>query len=142
MAQIKVVLANRVVEGHELGERTVLGRSRDASIVLADPSVSRQHAVITSEGHRYFIEDLGSAAGVRVNGIKTKREQLQQGDVIALGDLNLIFTLETRPPEAEETVEVSQTGDLHPAAPWASARDLQLMIPSTREMIAQLASIR
>jgi len=53
-----------------------------------DTSVSRSHAVITAEGGRFTITDLGSANGTRVDGVRITAEQpypLQAGSVILLG---------------------------------------------------------
>jgi len=100
VAQIKVVVSNRVVEGMPLASSTVIGRSRDADIVLPDTSVSREHARVTEEGPRWYIEDLNSSYGTEVNGDRVTRVQLNEGDIIQLGDIDLIFTLETTPLEA------------------------------------------
>lgn len=53
-----------------------------------DSSVSRSHAVITAEGGRFTITDLGSANGTRVDGVRITAEQpypLHAGAVIWLG---------------------------------------------------------
>jgi pSer/pThr/pTyr-binding forkhead associated (FHA) protein len=135
MAQIKVVVSNRVVEGMPLTERAVIGRSRDADIVLPDTSVSREHARITQEGPRWFIEDLGSSYGTEVNGDKVTRAQLNEGDIVQLGDIDLIFTLETTPLEADTTLSAQTVEQLQPTAEAQAARDLEIRVPSSREMI-------
>lgn len=135
MAQVKVVVSNRVVEGMPLGERTVFGRSRDADIVLPDTSVSREHAVITGEGPRWYIEDLKSSYGTEVNGETITRVQLNEGDIIQMGDIDLIFTLESTPLAADACVDAKTLDDLVPTAEAQSARDLEIRVPSTREMI-------
>ena len=53
-----------------------------------DTSVSRSHAVITLEGGRFTITDLGSANGTRVDGVRITAQQpypLHAGAVILLG---------------------------------------------------------
>src|SRR5689334_9803969 len=47
----------------------VLGRSSDADVRIADPSVSRRHAIL-HVGDRLELEDLGSANGVSAGGAK------------------------------------------------------------------------
>lgn len=52
--------------------RYVIGQDRKNAIVVDAPSVSAQHAQLTVEGDdEFFIEDLGSANGTRVNGRPT-----------------------------------------------------------------------
>ena len=69
----------------------IIGRSRRADIVLADPNISRQHAEVRREGDAYVVVDLDSTNGVFVNGRPTKRATLQEGDVIELGATRLRF---------------------------------------------------
>src|SRR5829696_3020732 len=73
------------------GDRLVLGRSREADIVLDDPNVSRRHAELRRAGERWSIADLGSTNGVKVNGRRVERTDLDAGDEIVLGTLELRF---------------------------------------------------
>lgn len=46
-----------------------VGRDRDCELLLpADPTVSRQHAVMRTDGETWVIEDLASRNGTYVNG--------------------------------------------------------------------------
>lgn len=64
----------------------VLGRSaQNANLVLRDPGVSRQHAIIERVGAAYVIVDMASTNGVVVNGTRVARAVLRPGDVIAIG---------------------------------------------------------
>ena len=76
------------------GDRLVLGRSRQADIVLDDPNVSRRHAELRQEGDGWSIADLRSTNGVKVNGRLVERAQLEPGDDIVLGTLELRFEVE------------------------------------------------
>jgi predicted component of type VI protein secretion system len=86
-----------VTEGRRLPvspSGSVIGRSRDCDIVLADPNVSRRHAEITSQDGAWAIRDLGSTNGVRVNdGAITAPHPLSSGDRIKLGTAELVFEL-------------------------------------------------
>ena len=70
---------------------SVLGRSRECDIVVADNNVSRQHAEIRAEGGVHWLVDLDSTNGTLVNGKKVKRVQLDSGDRIELGSTELVF---------------------------------------------------
>jgi hypothetical protein len=76
------------------GDRLVLGRSREADLVLDDPNVSRRHAELRREGEHWAIADLGSTNGVKVNGRRVERTELEPGDEIVLGTLELRFEVE------------------------------------------------
>jgi hypothetical protein len=77
---------------HEVTKRsTVLGRSREADIRVADVNVSRRHAEVRQEGTAYWIVDLDSTNGVEVNGKRTGRSRLRDGDRITMGSTEVVF---------------------------------------------------
>ena len=79
-----------------LGSRgAVVGRSRDADVVIDDPNVSRRHAEVRPSGGSWIVRDLGSTNGVKVNGRRIQGPQsLKRGDVIELGTARVTFELE------------------------------------------------
>jgi Protein of unknown function (DUF3662)/FHA domain len=73
----------------------VLGRSRDADVVIDDPNVSRRHAELRPSGGSWIVRDLGSTNGVKVNGRRIEGPQsLRPGDTIELGTARVTFELE------------------------------------------------
>lgn len=62
-----------------------LGRSRECEIHLADPSVSRNHAVLEVLDGSLTVNDNGSTNGTFVNGSRVKSSALNAGDVVAFG---------------------------------------------------------
>ena len=77
---------------HEVTKRsTVLGRSREADVRLADVNVSRRHAEVRQEDTAYWIVDLGSTNGLEVNGKRTDRSRLRDGDRITIGSTEVVF---------------------------------------------------
>ncbi len=65
---------------------TVLGRANGASDILVDDiGVSRQHAAIVYAQGEFFLEDLGSSNGTRVNGEKIGVAALSPGVEFSLG---------------------------------------------------------
>lgn len=83
---------------YPLGSRVVIGRTHssagifvdvDLSGYVKDPKIiSRRHAQIEQEGPRYFLTDLGSVNGTRVNGQllgRNERRLLEHGDLIEFG---------------------------------------------------------
>jgi pSer/pThr/pTyr-binding forkhead associated (FHA) protein len=71
----------------------VIGRGRGADLVIADATISRAHAAIAFDGARFFLQDLGSTNGTRVNGKRETRVRLQDGDELQLGKLRLRVAL-------------------------------------------------
>jgi VWFA-related protein len=70
-----------------------VGRARDNQIVLEDPTVSRHHAWIKSEGEDFLVFDVGSGNGTFVNDDRvTEPRRLENGDVVRFGDATFVFT--------------------------------------------------
>lgn len=85
--------------GDHLGRRYVLahpnpliGRSGHADILVADESVSREHARCQVSVRVVSIEDLGSSNGTYVNGERIHAPTpLNNGDMVQLGNVHLKF---------------------------------------------------
>jgi hypothetical protein len=68
-----------------------IGREAGNDVVINDPQISRRHANLTWDGRQFIIQDLGSANGTFVNGVRlTGTQVLQQGAVIGLGPTVLL----------------------------------------------------
>jgi pSer/pThr/pTyr-binding forkhead associated (FHA) protein len=88
-----------IAEGKEAGKEflfeqdsVLIGRVTECDVVLYDAGISRRHCRIFSEGGRYFVEDLGSSNGTRVNGTPVKEKQaLSGGEQLALGPVVFVF---------------------------------------------------
>ena len=76
------------------GNRVVVGRSREADIVLQDPNASRRHAELRREEGGWQVVDLGSTNGIKVNGRRVDHHPLRPGDQITIGVTDLTFELE------------------------------------------------
>lgn len=91
----------------ESGERHLIspeganiGRRDSNDIVLANPYVSSNHAIIAVDGNSYVLTDIGSTNGTMVNGQQLAPQtpvRLQPGDKIAMGQLELVFEMEGEP---------------------------------------------
>jgi FHA domain len=78
----------------------VIGRQGDCDIVVADPSVSRRHALIQLTSDGAVITALGRAP-LEINGKKCERTQpLSHGDTLALPGVTLSIELEAHRPSA------------------------------------------
>jgi hypothetical protein len=78
-----------------LGEEvTTLGSVAGNTVVLADPAVSRKHAGIRRIDTQYELADFGSTNGVYVNGHKMAKKTLQPGDLLRIGNTEMLFRRE------------------------------------------------
>jgi Protein of unknown function (DUF3662)/FHA domain len=77
---------------HEVTKPSVvIGRSREADLRVADVNVSRRHAELRQEGAGYWIVDLGSTNGLELNGKRTDRARVRDGDRITIGSTEIVF---------------------------------------------------
>jgi pSer/pThr/pTyr-binding forkhead associated (FHA) protein len=67
----------------------VIGRGRTADVVLAEATISRAHAAIGWDSEGFFMQDLGSTNGTKLNGQRSARARLKDGDDLQLGKLQL-----------------------------------------------------
>ena len=88
----------RVVNGPDAGEvftltgsRMVAGRLPDNPICLTDQTVSREHAAFVRRGDTWWVLDLGSTNGTRVNDVRAAEQPLSPGDRVELGEVTLEF---------------------------------------------------
>ena len=114
-------------EGLYEGPQVRIGRAPDNDICLASGLISRNHCHIDLSGEGAWLEDLGSANGVTVNGLKTRGAPLAQGDTIELGQI---------------TISVVEVG-AHSAEPEeeASFRTILSELPDEREKLRAFARV-
>ncbi|MFN3652935.1 MAG: FtsW/RodA/SpoVE family cell cycle protein [Armatimonadota bacterium] len=68
------------------GHDVLIGRGEDAAVRLSGHSIARRHAVISAAEGRYWVDDLHTATGVRVNGRQISgRSSLRDGDLLEIG---------------------------------------------------------
>jgi hypothetical protein len=101
----------RVVEGYDTGVQTgdvfslqdhaTLGRAPDNHVVLSDAYVSSYHARLDRRNGEWWLTDLGSRNGTRLNEVPiTKPAPLASGDVIGIGQVELKLEIEDQNKEA------------------------------------------
>jgi serine phosphatase RsbU (regulator of sigma subunit) len=62
-----------------------VGRKVDKDLVIADPRVSRDHALIMLEEDGFYLVDQGSKHGTFVNGERIQRQKLERNDRLEFG---------------------------------------------------------
>jgi hypothetical protein len=89
---------------YPLDPSTPIGRADlPNGLVIVQPSVSRNHAVIELEGS-WRVRDTGSKAGTFVNDNPVRAAPLRHGDRVRFGDIALVFveTASPLPPQPEQ----------------------------------------
>lgn len=68
------------------GSRLTAGRLDSCDLTIDDSTVSREHAAFVRRGDSWWVVDLGSTNGTRVNGRQAAEHPIGPGDRIELGD--------------------------------------------------------
>jgi FHA domain len=113
------------------GTLAVVGRDPSCDLVLNDAKCSRRHAVIEAGPEGLLVRDSGSANGVYVNGKKTERASVKQGDEIRLGEV----VLKVLPEEVAGTL-VMGPDELPDAVPRAAVSSNADTVPPAFSPIA------
>ncbi len=72
--------------------RTTIGRSARADICIPDAFASRLHAEIRQEGDSFWLVDLGSANGTKLNGVPVNTTiPLYPGGEVQIGETRITF---------------------------------------------------
>lgn len=89
-----------------LKPRVLVGRRSQCDVVLAFPNVSAQHCQFELTNGFWFLRDLNSRNGIKVNGERCDGHWLQPGDTIAIA--KHVFRIQYQPaadappPQEEE----------------------------------------
>lgn len=65
---------------------TLVGRDPACDVIVNDIAVSKRHLMLEVSDAGVFVEDMGSANGTWVNGVRVRRHRLQHLDVVAIGN--------------------------------------------------------
>ncbi len=80
-----------------LSAECLIGRSPNATVIVADRAVSSRHAVIRRQGKGHELIDLGSTNGTLLNGARLRADssaELHPGDLIQVADVSLVYLAE------------------------------------------------
>jgi pSer/pThr/pTyr-binding forkhead associated (FHA) protein len=70
-----------------------IGRHPESTVVLPSPSVSARHATIKHRGDSYYVQDLATTNGTKLNGVEVEEAKLEDGDRLSFGDVPAIVHL-------------------------------------------------
>ena len=78
--------------------RLVIGRTPDNDLQIDSKFISRHHCQIVTEPHTCLIEDLNSTNGIFVKSKRVRRHNLNDGDVVIVGQHEIMYIDERGPP--------------------------------------------
>lgn len=84
---------------------TNIGRHSDNQIVLSDPAVSRHHAQIRRRFDEHILFNARSKSGTFVNGVQIREHRLNSGDVIQLGDTQMVYMVDDNDDDEADDVD-------------------------------------
>ncbi len=94
-----------------------IGRLPENDLPLNDVLISRNHAEIRREGGEFRVVDLNSLNGIYVNNLRVSEEKLSSGDIITIGNVQLLF---------EDVVEGEAVRESDASAPASPSPDDQV----------------
>ncbi len=107
----RVLLAS---EGKTVAERLlkpgrlVIGRTPDNDVQIDSKFISRHHCQIVTQPDSCLIEDLNSTNGIYVQSKRVRRHNLNDGDVVQIGQHEIMY-IDERPPRARAPFEGTDT---------------------------------
>src|SRR5204862_6539399 len=130
------------VQGNE--QRTInldhspfsVGRKVDKDLVIADPRVSRDHALIVSENGQFCVIDQSSKHGTFVNGEKIQRKTLERNDRLEFGVRDVAYVI-FHPHNASTNSArdfLSQISGIHISTETTDLEKLTLFLEAARKL--------
>ena len=131
------------VQGNE--QRTInldhspysVGRKVDKDLVIADPRVSRDHALIVSENGAFFVVDQGSKHGTFVNGERVQRQKLERNDRLEFGVRDVAYVIfHPLHMQSSNTARefLSQISGMHISTETTDLEKLTLFLEAARKL--------
>lgn len=129
-----------LVQGNQQKHLTIdqlpftIGRKTENALVIPDPSVSREHAMIVQENGDFFVVDRGSKQGTFVNSDRVERRKLNSNDRVQIGanpDVYLLFDPSVAPSGREA---LSQLSSWKPRSATTDLEQLTLFLEVARKL--------
>ena len=131
-----------VVQGNDQRTLTLdhtpftVGRKIDKDLVIADPRVSRDHALIVADNGQFFVEDLGSKHGTFINGERIQRKQLERNDRVEFGVRDVSYVIFNPQRASSNTARefLSQISGIQISAQTTDLEKLTLFMEAARKL--------
>jgi class 3 adenylate cyclase len=143
--QVSAWLESETAERIPVHGNCTFGRVPGNTVVLETPKMSRRHAMIHEQEGEFWIVDLGSTNGIRVQGERvTHPVRLQAGDEIQLPGASFTFrqvTEAAEPPESRLAPPISfhraTIADIQLKKCWILLADIQGFTKMSQQLPAE-----
>jgi type II secretory pathway predicted ATPase ExeA len=110
VGRILLACEGRTVMERELKPgRLVIGRTPDNDLQIDSKFISRHHCQIVTQTDSCLIEDLNSTNGIYVQSKRVRRYNLNDGDVVQVGQHEIMY-IDERAPRLRGAVDPTDTG--------------------------------
>jgi general secretion pathway protein A len=89
--------------------RLVIGRTSDNDLQIDSKFISRHHCQIVTQTDSCLIEDLNSTNGIFVQSKRVRRHNLNDGDVVQVGQHEIMY-IDERSPRVRNSLDPVDTG--------------------------------
>src|SRR5712692_2710506 len=116
--------------------RFTVGRKVDKDLVIADPRVSRDHAIIASENGQFYVLDQGSKHGTFGNGERIERKTLERNDRVEFGVRDVSYVIFNPQHATSNTARefLSQISGMHISTETTDLEKLTLFLEAARKL--------
>jgi membrane-bound lytic murein transglycosylase D len=83
-----------------------IGRSKECDLQITETCVSRNHLQVKFDGEKWWLQDLESANGIFIDGIRTRETPLPDSTVIELGKGGPLLSLTLEHAELPNAAEI------------------------------------
>ncbi|MGC2194323.1 MAG: SpoIIE family protein phosphatase [Terriglobales bacterium] len=113
-----------------------VGRKVDKDLVIPDPRVSRDHALIVAENGDFFVVDQGSKHGTYVNGERVQRQKLQRNDRVEFGVRDVAYVIFSPQHATSNTARefLSQISGIQISTETTDLEKLTLFLEAARKL--------
>src|ERR1700739_2854872 len=113
-----------------------VGRKVDKDLVIPDPRVSRDHALIVAENGDFFVVDQGSKHGTYVNGERVQRQKLQRNDRLEFGVRDVAYVIFSPQHATSNTARefLSQISGIQISTETTDLEKLTLFLEAARKL--------
>jgi serine phosphatase RsbU (regulator of sigma subunit) len=113
-----------------------VGRKVDKDLVIADPRVSRDHAIIVSENGQFTLVDQGSKHGTFVNGERVQQRVLERNDRLEFGVREVAYVVFNPQHASSNSARefLSQISGMHISDETTDLEKLILFLEAARKL--------
>jgi hypothetical protein len=109
MGRILLACEGKTVLERELhAGRIVIGRTPDNDVQIDSKYISRHHCQIVTQSDSCVIEDLNSTNGIAVQSKRVRRHNLNDGDIVQVGDHEIMY-IDERTPRVRAALDPTDT---------------------------------